>query len=106
MKFRRSDLPSRHPRSESSWDRTVSAELRREMRLNPGVTYQLLDDHGEPAAFHPLDYAALVKAAPRPYRVQSRAVPGKMLAGKAFRYVWVSLDPGHWEHVKTRATQS
>lgn len=95
VQFKRSEVPVRRTR-DSMWDRMIPEALIREMRLNPGVTFQLLDEHGDALEVVHADYAALLRGVHRPFRVQSRA-SNKALAGKAYRHVWVSFDPGYWE---------
>ena len=94
MKWRPTEVPGKRSSTGNIWDTTIPAELIRAMRGNPGVTYQLLDDDMQPLAVAKADYAALLGASRKPFRVQSRSLPGRT---DGARHVWVSMDPGHWE---------
>ena len=93
VKWARSIPGGKRGGSGNEWTRTIPADLIREMRLNPQVTFQLFDADGEPLEFSPKKVTALAVVCPRPYRVQSRYVGNDRTA----RHVWVSMDPGHWE---------
>lgn len=69
--------------------------MTRAMRTSPGQTFQLLDNAGHPAEIGRADFAALSRACPRPFRIQSRT------ASRSAKtcHVWVSMDPGHWERI-------
>ena len=92
LEWRRANVPGRQTRDGNMWSVLIPDDLVRQMRLTPGVTYALTDGI-ELRRFTTADTAALSRACPRPFRMQSRA------AGKGFRNIWVSCDPGHWERL-------
>ena len=95
MKWRVEDVPSHRTKRGNIWDAMIPADLIRVMRGRPGVTFLLLDDDGNPLTVARADYNALIGAKKKPFRVQSRIIPRRT---DGARHVWVSMDPGHWEH--------
>lgn len=95
MKWRIEEPAPVKTRGATIWDTTIPEDLLRQMRLNPGVSYQLLDDNHTPLKMANADQEALRSACPKPFRVQSRAVDINDRDG--LRYIFVSFDPGHWE---------
>lgn len=95
MSIKISKVPERDTRyRDSLFDILVPDEDRHVMKLNPGTTFQLSDDHRqEPTLFTKHEVNNLqVRVRSTDYRIQSRAVEG--IGGR--RYVWVSFEPG-WE---------
>ena len=95
IRWARNEVPKRQTRRKVSiWEEMIPDELIREMRLNPGVEYQLLGMSGQPLPVTKNDAAALNRSCPKPFRVQSRKLT------PTTRLVWVSHDPAHWEHIQ------
>ena len=91
-------VSSKRPTGHNFWQRTIPAELIRQMRLNPATTYLLTDSGGAGRVFSTADASALVATCPRPFRVQTRRATGG-------RHIWVSCDPGHWEALTKKETK-
>ena len=94
MKWQLAEVPVKRTRSGNIWDTMIPADLIRAMRGNPGSTFQMLDDDGQPLAVAKDDYNALMRSCPKPFRLQSRSLPNRR---DGARLVWLSMDPGHWE---------
>lgn len=101
-KWTQSTPPGVKTGSGSVWDRWISNELLRVMRLNPGTTYQLLNDDNTPMTFMRVDTAALTQAAPEPYRVITRRAG----QDENQRHVWVSCDPAYHEELAKKRAQN
>lgn len=93
MKWEPSEIPGKKSRFGNMWEQTIPKELIRSMRVNPGITYKLLDNNGNSLRVTKADYSALMRSCPRPFRIQSRTIPKN---NEGDRIVWVSMDPGHW----------
>ena len=91
-------VPKRKTRPSGLWDELIPAKLIQEMRLNPGVDYQLMDTkRGEPLELLPADIQALQRSVRRPYRIQTRSADPE--SKTKVRHVWVSNAPGYWLRV-------
>jgi hypothetical protein len=101
MKLLDRKVPAKVTRAGSLWAYVVDTDMLRTMRSNPGHAFQLADDAGRPLVLPVARTAALSKACPRPYRIQTRTADDS----KSHRHVWISFDPAYWQNKPTKGTK-
>lgn len=91
--------PIRGAYLSNAWTRAIPAALIREMRLNPGDTYQLLNKDGSPRVFSKREAGAIQNAA---RGSQFRAITRRVGDGSTDLFMWVSFDPAYVEELEAR----
>ena len=85
-------------RRTTAFDRLVTPEFRKMLKLCPGREFLVTDEAGRGHRFPENQVRALWSTVVEPFRVQARRDPGT----DCF-FVWVSMDPAYWEKLKKRA---
>ena len=101
MKLIRRPIPEKKASLGNVFDDIVSAEMRQELKLSPGIQFQICTDDGRPLVMPEKRLGAFRGACKRPYRLTTRPA-GK----KSERMVWIANDPGYWERLdRSRAAK-
>ena len=101
MTIRISKVPERDTRrGDSLFDLLVTDKDRHDLKLNPGITFQLFDEGRQHPDLFTVSEVNSMQARARvsDIRVQSRAAGDS----KKQRHVWVSFEPGYLPEKRNR----